>query len=75
MRVSADEGEPAPLFREDDSERLLGVEILPGEETLLTTTTFEGTPWITSLSLSTGERKRLAQGHSASLDSHGAVRT
>ena len=65
MRVSADEGEPAPLFREDDSERLLGVEILPGEETLLTTTTFEGTPWITSLSLSTGERKRLARGHSA----------
>ena len=56
MRVSADEGEPAPLFREDDSERLLGVEILPGEETLLTTTTFEGTfraaTWITSRSSS-----------------------
>ena len=65
MRVSAAGGEPEPLLREDDTERLLGVEILPGEETLLTTTTFEGTLWITLVSLSTPERTRLVQGHSA----------
>ena len=65
MRVSADGGEPQPLFREDNTERFLGAEILPGEETLLTSTTFEGALWITSVSLSTGERKRLARGHSA----------
>jgi Tol biopolymer transport system component len=64
MRVSAAGGEPETLLRED-TERLLGVEILPGEETLLTTTTFEGALWITSVSLSTPERKRLVQGHSA----------
>ena len=65
MRVSADGGEPEPLLREDDKERILAAEILLGEETLLTTTTFEGALWITSVSLSTPERTRLVQGHSA----------
>ena len=65
MRVSANGGEPESLLREDDTERLLGAEILPGKETLLTTTTFEGALWVTSVSLATPERKRLVQGHSA----------
>ena len=65
MRVSANGGEPESLLREDDTERLRGAEILPGKETLLTTTTFEGALWITSVSLATPERKRLVQGHSA----------
>ena len=65
MRVSANGGEPERVFTDDNSVRLVGLQLLPSGNTLLATEVFEGATWVISSSLKTGERTRLVQGHSA----------
>ena len=65
MRVSANGGEPERVFPDDDGVQLQDPQLLPGGNTLLATEVFDGTAWIISLSLTTRERTRLVQGHSA----------
>jgi len=65
MRVSANGGEPERVFPDDDAAEFKDPQLLPGKKTLLATEAIDGATWVISLSLTTRERTRLVQGHSA----------
>ena len=65
MRVSANGGEPERAFPDDDAVPIEDPRLLPDGNTLLATEVIDGATWVISLSLTTRERTRLVQGHSA----------